>query len=210
MGVYRFSIGQRFRWENATYEVTHILPTHRVNLADLQTGEVMTTDIQVLVTALFDGRLRFAIKDAPKHQGNEVLIGHEFVTLADCSPRQQLIARYRYWVIEPLMTVGKKNRTRLLVRKRVEEVLDLQTRDAIPRALRDDLELITYPQLSVATVYRWIQLFEAGGYDIRALIPHSHKQGRHKYTHPLVEEVMDATIQELYLKRESCRKKMCI
>lgn len=205
MGIYRFVTGKRFRWQEITYEITQLLPNEKVNLVAITTGEVLTVTQHQLVEELYAGRLRFAIKDT-NGEGVEIVTQREFISLDDCSPRQQAEVRFRFWVIEPLCKIDKSNRTRQNVIDRVQEVEKLLNTNEVPVVitfgLRHEEKIST--NVSTATVYRWLQAFEQSAYDLRSLISNTHKRGRHGrvYIVDAAEEIMKTTIEEMYLRRE--------
>lgn len=205
MSIYRFVSGKRFRWQEVTYEITQLLPQEKVNLVAITSGEVLTVTQSQLVDELYAGRLRFAIKDA-NGEAFEIVTHREFISLEDCSPRQQVEARFRFWVIRPLCEMDKSSRTRQDVIERVQTVRNLLLKNEVPVVLtfglRQEEKINT--SVSTATVYRWLQAFEQSAYDLRSLISNIHKRGRHGriYIEAAAEEVMKATIEEMYLRRE--------
>ncbi len=203
MNGYQFTPRERFRWHNTDYEIIRVLDGGRINLVSLATGETLTVAEQELVHALFDGTLRFAIVST-QPPSDDLITEPAFVTLDDCTPKQRLVAHYRYWVIEPLVIMGEQKRTEQAVRDRVEAVREMLERNNVPVKLtygKNDRERI-HTTLSVRGVYRWLQAFEASGQDIRSLIPNWHKRGRQNYLPKTVDEIVTAAINDLHLQRE--------
>jgi putative transposase len=199
--MYRFSKGARFSWHEAIYEVLHAQAGQEVQLVDLASGAISAASEGQLLDALFDGTLTFVI--AGQANAEELLATQAFPTLADCSLRQQLTARYRYWVIEPLVALPKEARTLEAVTKRLAEVEKALDQGAVPIAVTDErhgLKLRT--RVSTTTIYRWVRTYEEAGGDIRSLIPNWHKRGRRRYLQPTVDQIVTAVIDELYLQRE--------
>jgi putative transposase len=127
----------------------------------------------------------------------------EFPTLTDCSLRQQLTARFRYWVIAPLVTVAPGVRTLQAVKERIAVVEQALAQGEAPVPVTDkqsDLKIRT--EVSVASVYRWLATYDQADGDIRSLIPNWHKRGRSHYLHPSVDQIVTDVIDELYLQRE--------
>lgn len=199
--MYRFRKGTRFLWHKTAYEILHSQPGQDVRFIDLSTGSIATASEGQLLDALFSGSLSFAIAEQPDAAG--LVTTQEFPTISDCSLRQQLNARYRYWVIEPLATMVPEARTLQAVRERIAVVQKVLNQGELPFTVRDeqhDLNIRT--QLSVATVYRWLAIYDQSGGDIRSLIPNWHKRGRNRYLQPAVDQIVTAVIDELYLQRE--------
>jgi len=200
---HQFTLRERFKWHNTDYEITRVLDDGRINLVSLATGEMLTVAEQDLAQALFNGALRFAIAGT-QPPNDELITEPAFVTLDDCTPKQRLVAHYRYWVIEPLVVMGRHKRTEQAVMDRVEAVVEMLERNNVPVKLtygKDDGEQI-HTALSVRGAYRWLQAFETSGQDIRSLIPNWHKRGRRNYLPKTVDEIVTATINDLHLQRE--------
>jgi putative transposase len=197
--MYRFSKGARFLWHGVGYEVLHNQPGQDVQLVDLSSGIHLTVTEEQVLEEWFHGNLTFAV--AKTTDEAELVTKQEFPTLADCSWRQQLTARYRYWVIAPLLKMAPDERTRRIVRERVNEVQRKLTQGNIPVPLAEGGEQIR-TNLSVATLYRWLQTYDQADGDMRSLIPNWHKRGRSHYLHPEVDQIVTAVIDELYLQRE--------
>ncbi len=203
MNGHQFTLRERFKWHNTDYEITRVLDDGRINLVSLATGEMLTVAEQDLAQALFNGALRFAIAGT-QPPNDELITEPAFVTLDDCTPKQRLVAHYRYWVIEPLVVMGRHKRTEQAVMDRVEAVVEMLERNNVPVKLtygKDDGEQI-HTALSVRGAYRWLQAFETSGQDIRSLIPNWHKRGRRNYLPKTVDEIVTATINDLHLQRE--------
>lgn len=200
--MYQFNQGSRFRWDGLVCEVTQRLADARVNLLALATGAVTTVVEHTLVTALFAGRLSFAIPDLSDSETDPV-IQRTFVSLDDCSPHQQLVARYRYWVIEPLVATGREQRTRPVVQERVTVVHALLAQECVPVKLTyDGDEKRINTRVSATSIYRWLSAYEQSGGDIRSLIPNWHQSGRRNYLDESVDQIVTGVIEELHLRRE--------
>lgn len=199
--MYRFSKGTRFLWNKAAYEILHSQAGQDVRFIDLSTGSIATASEGQLLDALFSGNLFFAIAEQPDAAG--LVTTQEFPTISDCSLRQQVTARYRYWIIEPLATLLPEARTLHAVRERIGVVQKTLNQGELPFTVRDeqhDLNIRT--RLSVATVYRWLAIYDQSGGDIRSLIPNWHKRGRNRYLQSAVDQIVTTVIDELYLQRE--------
>ena len=202
--MYRFSKGTRFLWQKTAYEVLQNQPGQRVQLIDLSSGAISATTEGQLLDALFEGSLSFAVAEQLEEEG--LATAQEFPTLTDCSVRQQLTARFRHWVIAPLVAMSPEARTLPAVKARiaaVEQALEALAQGKVPVPVTDeqhDLKIRT--RMSVATVYRWLAVYDQAGGDIRSLIPNWHKRGRSQYLQPDVDQIVTAVIDELYLQQE--------
>lgn len=201
--MYQFIEGSRFRWGDVYYAVTRRLSEGRINLLVLSSGEVITTDEHELVGALFKGTLRFVVSDLYDAE-IEAARERKFISLDDCTTHQQLVARYRYWVIQPLVEMDMENRTRQAVKERVAFVADFLAKGAVPVQLSygDGEQKRISTKLSITSVYRWIGLYEQSGGDIRSLIPNWDKAGRRNYLDNSVDQIVSEVIGELHLQRE--------
>ena len=201
--MYQFTAGSRFRWDNRVYEVTQQLPGGNVNLLALASGEVRTVTEQTLVAVLFEGQLQFVLREISS-AGTEAVIQRPFVALDDCSEAQQLAARYRYWVIQPLATMAAAERTRLVIKERIAEVTAALVRGDAPLELTygEKHEKSIRTNLSIASIYRWLSAYEQSGGDIRSLIPSWHKGGRRNYLDETVDQIVASVIDDLHLQRE--------
>jgi putative transposase len=197
--MHQFSKGARFRWHNDVYEVWQIQPGQNIQLVNLASGSISTVTEKQLLEALFAGSLTFAVIQQSDADGLKTT--REFPTLADCSLRQQLTARYRYWVIEPLVKMSQAERTRPIVRERIAYVQTLLAENICPVPLGEGADKIR-TEVSVPTLYRWLRTYDESGNDIRSLIPNWHKRGRNDYLHPEVDRIVTTVINELYLQRE--------
>lgn len=199
--MYRFSKGTRFLWQKTAYEVLQNQPGQRVQLIDLSSGAISAATEGQLLDALFEGSLSFAVAEQPEKEG--LVTAQEFPTLTDCSLRQQLTARYRRWVIAPLVAMPSEARTRRAIQERMAEVRSMLDEGRVPVPLTDDQHRFKIrTQLSHTTVYTWLRTYDQSGGDIRSLIPNWHKRGRNNYLHPEVDRIVTAVIEELYLQRE--------
>jgi hypothetical protein len=95
------------------------------------------------------------------------------------------IAQARLQVIQPLLDLPSKDRTR----QRVLHVLE-----QVPPTI----------SVSVASCYRWLRAYQDSGQDVRSLIPRYHQRGapRRGRFPPIVESLTTETIETLYFRRE--------
>lgn len=196
--MYTFSKSTRILWQDEWFVITDILQDGALNLANIETDRVQTVAQQTLTTALFVGALKFERLLLPSNENPSIdLI---FKQLTDCTPQQEAAARFRHWVITPLVAIPPDQRSRSLVQARIAEVADLVTRQLIPSALAT----LPTPRtaFSVATAYRWLRQFEQAGKDIRVLIPNWQQRGATTVMQPEVETILQEVTQLLYLQRE--------
>lgn len=197
--MHQFSKGARFVWHNVAYEVLQNPSGQEIRLVELASGSIVVATQEQLLEALFAGELSFAFSQ--RHAEGGLAAEREFATVADCSWRQQLTARYRHWVIEPLAKMPPSERNRLAVKERMAQVQALLANGQEPMSLGEGDDKIR-TGLSVPTLYRWLQAYDQSGGDIRSLIPNWHKRGRSPYLAPAVDQIVTDVIHELYLQRE--------
>src|SRR5713101_4964199 len=111
MGAYRFTLGTRFHWQEAAYEVTKVLPQGQVNMEDIATSTTREIAIAELVMALFRGELHLdadptVLKASPRSVGQTPSLD-----LSDYPQHQVAIARYRLECLQPLLALPSANRT---------------------------------------------------------------------------------------------------
>jgi putative transposase len=200
--THRFTRGARFCWNGTDYEVESLLPGHNIRLIASASGTVLTVHEQRLVEALFGGELRFTAGNSALEESSASR--ERFSTLADCTVPQRLTATYRHWVIEPLLSLTPEERKRHVVARRTAEVQERLDAEDVPVALlygeRREKRIST--PVSVASIYRWLSLYEQSGGDIRSLIPNWQNRGRGRYLDEAVDAIVDNVIDELYLQRE--------
>ena len=164
MSIHRFTTGQHFVWNKQACEVKRVLTAdRRVNLENTDTGACLTVTWAELVQALFDGHLYFeeSEKGGPGHHPKATL------DLSDYPSAWVAVARWRLHVIEPLLKIPTRRLTKAQVRERVEAVkAELKTEQG---------QLAT--AVSVASVYRWLEVYRRSGQDLRALLPRLDTRG---------------------------------
>jgi putative transposase len=195
MSMQRFSYGAQFRWQGITYEVVQLLSAGKVLIEDVLRGTTTVVEIPILVKALFDGELCFAIKgkQAKENEQRDIRVENEYLDLGDCPEEAVTIARYRLKMIQPLLNMER--RTRADVVARVEQV------QAVGEGGGKGLQCV----VSVASVYRWLGDYTRSGRDLRALIPAVHNRGGKDDSRMSldVESVMEAVIRDKYHVREA-------
>ena len=196
MSAQRFSVGKQIHWRGESFEIKRLLPDHQINLENILTGVAISTGVSDLVRALYDGTLEFMQEGKHvKSRKDKPTLQAKYLDLGDCPEPLKAIARFRLWVIEPLLDPLCEPRTRQSVIERVKQVnasLSSEEREPVAQTV------------SMASVYRWIGDYERSGRDLRALIPHSDERGgKGKWRmEPEVEAIVTSVIEEKYLIRE--------
>ena len=167
----RFSSGARFRWQNTTYQIVHLLPDGQANIENILTGAVSMVEINALVHALFAAELHFVSESIPVSPDAQAKLerSEAHLDLSDYPETLVIVARYRLEVIRPLLEM--KHRTRADVLAQVQEIRSAQ-QDNSDHTLQDSI--------SIAAIYRWMGDYVRSGYDLRALIPAVHERGGQK------------------------------
>jgi len=195
MTRHRFSTGTRFRWRGATYEVVRLLPHGQINLEDIFTGAVSLVHLGELVTALFEDQLQFALEGRLANHRDPMLIStsQPYSDLTDCPEPLVAIARYRLAVIEPLLQLERRDRAAVEARVQAVKLAESGQGDrSLSRAV------------SVASIYRWLKDYCDSGYDLRALIPNTHRRGGQGQSRlsQAVNALITSTIRDTIDRRE--------
>jgi hypothetical protein len=195
MGAYRFSSGTRFHWQHVAYEVLRVLPSGQAEIEDIATSAMRSTPLTELVTALFRGDL---VLDAETPAMNGCRRGPDPFRdrdLSDYPEDQVAIARYRLECLAPLLALPLENRTRADVLARAQEV----------RASHGGQHATLHQKVSAASLYRWLNAYQAGGNDLRALIPGALRRGGAGRPRLITEvsAIVEQTINDLYQVRET-------
>jgi len=187
------SIGTRFSWNRGFYEVKRLLPNWHFNIEELTTGAIQIIDRQQLFDAWNAGNLRLAIEE---HFSSPIPQKTEF-ELSDFDDKLVAKARFRLWVIQPLLTLSLSERTTDLIDKRILE--------AIAEAENNPIKAGYFLSLSRRTVLRWIREYNKSGNDLRIFIDKYRRcGGRHKSRlNKALLNLMDSVINEFYLKQET-------
>ena len=198
MSAQRFSVGKQFEWNNILYEVKRLLPEGLVNFEEVISGAVRVEKVQVLVEALFSGRLRFVTQtnlvrsDSPGSVSPETALD-----LLDYPEWQVNAARFRLEVIKPLLTLAPLERTPDVIRSRLDEVrAEIQKQSEKQRLLRG---------LSRRSIFRWLHDYFQSGCDLRVLIPQYSRCGA-KGTPRLGQDLtnlVECVIKDHYYRREA-------
>lgn len=202
MPAFTFATDTLFRWHDVIYKVTRQLPDAQLNIEAVVSGEVMTIQQCQLEEALFSGQLAFVGEIQAKADRANPAMSYPYPTLDDCPSELRAVAEYRFWVIEPMLLLGKK-RKRSDVERHVQRVRQMLQDETIPAQTWSHLQGVRL-SVSVMSVYRWLKAYSDSGQDMRALVPASKQQGgKDKGRMALeVEAVMKQTIEEMALKRE--------
>ncbi len=193
MNRQHFSSGTVFRWQSVTYRILRLLPGEKANLEDVLTGAIIIVDTSVLVKALFNAELFFAVEGRPIPIGSQPSEEAKALPLSDYPEELVSIARYRLEIIRPLLEL--EQRTCTSVRHRFQEVKSSQPANQA-HSLRN--------AVSVSAIYRWIKDYTSSGNDLRALIPSLHERGGKDKSRlsTEVENLADIVIQDKYNLKE--------
>jgi putative transposase len=235
MSTGRFVPGADFEWRGVRYVFRRLLADGVANIEDTSSEAFVSVALSSLVEALFQGELFFEVRQSVKkdnigrgvvntHQPEQHRVSNGPLELDDYPAHSVAIARYRLTIIQPLLALEVAQRTEDLVRERVREVQGILTATtkvhptiasslnlleagmSDPDSPVDDMERKKLTaKVSVASVYRWLNMYESVGGDIRALIPNSSKCGgpRKPRLNTKVDSVIQETIRENYPKRET-------
>src|SRR5438876_7020343 len=112
MGISRFSVGTRLRWQGKTYEIRPCTSVNMVTLREILTEEETSVETQILLKALFTGSLFFLSSGSQKksRKQNGPDLEEELRTLDDYPPHLATIARHRLEAIWPLLPLDPKTR----------------------------------------------------------------------------------------------------
>jgi putative transposase len=198
MTAQRFSIGANFLWLERPYEITRVLPGGKAVIEHHYKSEVRTVTISELEMAVFTGDLTFFAegRQAKAKQSGERSTESKYLSLDECPPHQVRIAKFRNKVIEPLLKIEGRRRTRKDIEDRVDEVKKEFDSSSEERTL--------LTSVSVSSIYRWIEYWAQGGGDLRALIPEIENNGGKGKTRldPEILKIVDQVIDRMYFKRE--------
>ncbi|HEY6541681.1 MAG TPA: hypothetical protein VIZ18_12115, partial [Ktedonobacteraceae bacterium] len=198
MATQRFIRAARFTWHNNLYEVMRLLPEGKVNIEDVFTGAVVVVDLPMLVQALFEGELAFVDqkKQRSAPAGDRAGAQEPYLPLTDYPDHLVAIACYRLEIIQPLLQLEPRKRTKEAVGAYV-----LELRKARPAGEEGKTRMSS---LSASSAYRWMKDYIEAGNDIRALIPNIHRaggKGKPRIDQHL-EKLVESVIREKYLVRE--------
>lgn len=186
MSTQRFSIGTQFQWQDKFYQVKRLLADSKVNIQEMESGEMQTVYFTTLLIALFADKLKF-VGDGHvyEHPGS-------YMDLSDCPPHLLAIARHRLSIIEPLLQLPRQGRKKA-IRNYVKELQGKQKEQ--PNILQN--------AISVASVYRWLKFYQESNGDLRSLLPDLERRGGRSNSrlHPEVEQIIQSVIDDHYYVR---------
>lgn len=200
MSAQRFAIGTQFRWQDVDYEVKRLLPDNKVNILNLQTGEIHTVQFIELFRAICDESLQF-LQDGEPVQNSA---GSDYLDLADIPPHLLNIARHREEIVLPLLDLAPSERKTAIDQVIAEVKGNSETVEAEPN-MDDEVIVITLETaVSVTSVYRWIANYEKSGRDVRSLVPNTGKRGGKGMarTKDRIEVIVQSVIEDFYFARE--------
>jgi len=156
MARLRFALGTRYLLRGAVYLVRQVLVDARIVVENQTSGEQAAVAVPDLIAAWATGALTF---EGPCDGVRSLPNAPTVVDLQGVTPAQRDEAWRRYTLIQPLLALPSAERTR--------RVLDAY---AAARAGGDT-------SISRASLQRWLHAFNAGGGDIRALVPATSRVG---------------------------------
>lgn len=185
-----FTPSARFYWVDTLYEVEQRLPDHHVLVRDVVTGQRQMATRSELTTALYEGKLRFAVgkregMDAPDTE-------FPYPTLEDCPAHLADVARARLALLEPLLNIHT-----------TQEQLATHTAAFLDTCGTETRQILG-EHITVRTIYRWLKRLREWDGDPRALIPRLHRCGNPQSTRldKRVEQIM-VEAEDAVGKRES-------
>ena len=163
----RFSIGTQIIYNAVVCEVVSYSPENDqiVTLEEVDGGATIKRKLNTLVDALFKGELKFITKTRinRKKETSSIPNPEELkIDLSDYPPHLVEIARFRLKAITPLL-IMETNRTKESYENRIIQ-------------LQEEADEKGY-KISTRSLYRWISDYDAGGCEIRCLIPNTKKRG---------------------------------
>lgn len=175
----RFTKGQRFHLHENLYVVREIIPHQKsLLIEDLQTLVQKVVTIAELTNQLFNGELSFVNKHTP-------MSPEKVIDMSNYSKKKQEKAKFRLWVIEPLLDLPQSKFEH--IQARIEEVKS------------------EGHKASKTSVYRWLKNYEESNRDIRSLLDGKRRGGKGKTRlNQEVIRIMEAVINEIYMRREKC------
>jgi len=183
----RFSRGKQIRWEGTIYWIGALRDDGTVVLHDLTTDDRSVYSIAELTRELFDGRLEFVVTEPEKPSPVS-----DSLDLSSYTDHQIETARYRLSVIQPLLATTRQQRSVKFIR---EYIASLQESETNPTSKAN--------KISVASLYRWLKIYQGSNDDIRSLIPDSTAQGGKNGIRidDEVNAVVNEVLHDLYLTR---------
>jgi putative transposase len=156
--INRFNVGDQFTWKEEPFQVAKLLPNSRVNIVNLETGELVTHEMIVLARAVTSGEA--VLRNRTILNALERAIDWSDIRL---SARET--AEYRLTIIQPLLGLSGPS-----LRSAIDSrILELATGDKSSSNQNT--------ALSRSSVYRWLKNYRDSGEDPRSLVPDTAKCG---------------------------------
>lgn len=167
MTFQRFSIGAQVWYNSVLYEVSKYSPDNGqvVVLQEVDGDASVNRPLNILVEALFNGELEFINKTRinRKKETSSIPNPEELqIDLTDYPPYMVELARFKLNAIMPLLLLGNG---------RTQDSYDKRSAQ-----LQKEAEVHGY-KVSSRSLYRWLADYEAGGGEIRCLIPNARRSG---------------------------------
>jgi putative transposase len=178
-------IGIKFKLNERFFEIVEELEKNIFLAKDLDFETVKQKfSLTELYKYLEAGTLQF-------HTGkeNEEVVKYDFEDFSMLPVKQQEEAKYKYFVIEPLLQV-----TAEILKPFVEERQKKLTEQGY--------------KVSVRSIYRWLSAFLKSDGDIRSLVNNTHNSGpKEKLIQGEVDLIIDEVMDSLYMRRELANAK---
>lgn len=177
--VQRFSVGVRFKFDEAEYEVRQQLPASRLNVVLVSTGEFSTFTMDELATAAAKGELKFV------SNGQKELPPLPVLNLDDYPERSVTIARRHLDLIETTLDLHGR-----ACQDAIKAIVDAHPADGGNAQSGAPSE---------RSLYRWRRAYLNSGRDFRSLIPNLHQKGNRKKhrTNEESERILQITVEDL-------------
>lgn len=190
--------GVRFKIDQESYTILRLLSSGKIQVErqGYLTVEIFTKT--ELIKLLDEGRLEFEVKGKNVRSSEPGSFSTSYSENYLESVQRKTETIFRFEVIKPLLKI---RRTKVEVRKRVEEINELSKN---PKNAEAVLGLVFIKKVSVSSIYRWIAAYLESGGDIRSLIPsYQNSGGPGKLrSNSDVEVFARQSIQDYYLNQQ--------
>ncbi len=173
----RFAKGATYLYKGDLYLVLQTLLDDHLLVENQTSGRQLSVSRKELVDAWSDGDLCFTLKGTNPRSGPQLRhLEYAFADFAGLLPSRRNVAWQRYELIRPYLSMSA-----------AERGAAWRTRDENQSATPTS-----------RTIRRWLELFIDHNYDIRALVPKTHRRGGKGRTRIAadVETVIDAVLDE--------------
>ncbi|MGN7165254.1 hypothetical protein ACTHSJ_05370 [Paenibacillus cellulositrophicus] len=185
MGLGRFAIGQKIKWNGDIYVFTARTSNQKWRLQSVQFQDFREVDEELLISAIENNEIRFSESGNATIETENGFFEYDFPGILHLTEKTQNEIRFRYIVIQPLIPFIKSGKgLSKEVDKRVRELKDIGE------------ELLGHDPPSRATIYRWIAYYRDSQGDWRSLKP-NHEKSHKTHIPQQVEDIIDDAIEGL-------------